>query len=191
MTLTLKSDLLLKNFNLGHNFLTRSGMASILHMCIPCDKPFRKHGTIIFDLVTLTLKFDLILSNFNLCCYLMMVAARRASLSSDNSYSGMCLSGSRTFMVVAHSFVCYNHQNAKPSKYTVLFKKAKYILGHFTVIAGISLEFGGDGPKAHQLQIRWANGRGYGGRLRPPLGSRGNAPVGGSGGRSPPRENGF
>ena len=41
------------------------------------------HGTIIFDLVTLTLKFDLLLKNFNLCCYLVMVAAWRASLSSD------------------------------------------------------------------------------------------------------------
>ena len=39
-----------------------------------------------FCLVTLTLKFDLLLKNFNLGCYLMMVAARRASLSSDNSY---------------------------------------------------------------------------------------------------------
>ena len=44
------------------------------------------HGTIIFDLVTLTLNFDLLLKNFNLGCYLVMVAARRASLSSDNSY---------------------------------------------------------------------------------------------------------
>ena len=43
------------------------------------------HGTITFDLVTLTLKFDLFLKNFNLGCYLVMVAARRAS-SSDNSY---------------------------------------------------------------------------------------------------------
>ena len=41
----------------------------------------------IFDLVTLTLKFDLLSKNFNFGCYLMMVAARRASLSSDNSYS--------------------------------------------------------------------------------------------------------
>ena len=40
------------------------------------------HGTVIFDLVTL--KFDLILKNFNLGCYSVMVAAQRASLSSDN-----------------------------------------------------------------------------------------------------------
>ena len=44
------------------------------------------HGTISFDLVTLTLKFDLLLKNFNYGFYLVMVAARRASLSSDNSY---------------------------------------------------------------------------------------------------------
>ena len=30
---------------------------------------------------------DLLLKNFNLRCFLVMVAARRASLSSDNSYS--------------------------------------------------------------------------------------------------------
>ena len=44
------------------------------------------HGTIVFDLVILTLKFDLLLKNFNHGFYLVMVAARRASLSSDNSY---------------------------------------------------------------------------------------------------------
>ena len=47
---------------------------------------YLSHGTISFDLVTLTLNFDLLLKNFNLGCYLVMVAARRASLSSDNSY---------------------------------------------------------------------------------------------------------
>ena len=40
VTLTLKFDLLLKNFNLGHNFLTRSDRALIFHLCIPCDKTF-------------------------------------------------------------------------------------------------------------------------------------------------------
>ena len=29
-----------KNFNLGHNFHTRSDRAFILHLCIPCDKTF-------------------------------------------------------------------------------------------------------------------------------------------------------
>ena len=36
--------------------------------------------------VTLTLNFDLLLKNFNNGCYSVMVAAQRASLSSDNSY---------------------------------------------------------------------------------------------------------
>ena len=40
VTLTLKFDLLLKNFNLGHNFQTRNDRAFILHMCIPCDSTF-------------------------------------------------------------------------------------------------------------------------------------------------------
>ena len=40
MTLALKLNLLLKNFNLGHNFLTTSDKAFILHMCIPCDITF-------------------------------------------------------------------------------------------------------------------------------------------------------
>ena len=31
----------LKNLNLGHNFLTRSDGAFILHMCIPCDKTYQ------------------------------------------------------------------------------------------------------------------------------------------------------
>ena len=39
VTSTLKFDLILNNFNLGHNFLTRRGRAFILHMYIPCDKP--------------------------------------------------------------------------------------------------------------------------------------------------------
>ena len=59
VTLTLKFDLLLKNFNLGHSFLTRRGRAFILHMYIPCNKTFSMR-TKIFDLVTLTLKFDLL-----------------------------------------------------------------------------------------------------------------------------------
>ena len=46
---------------------------------------FSKH-TLIFDLVTLILRFDLLLKNFNLAYYLMVVATRRALLSSENSY---------------------------------------------------------------------------------------------------------
>ena len=40
VTLTLKFDLLFKNFNLGHSFLTRRGRAFIFNMYIPCDKVF-------------------------------------------------------------------------------------------------------------------------------------------------------
>ena len=36
--------------------------------------------------MTLTFKFDLLLNNFNHGFYLVMVAARRALMSSDNSY---------------------------------------------------------------------------------------------------------
>ena len=43
-------------------------------------------STISFELVTLTFNFDLLFKNFNFGCYLVMVAARWASLSSDNSY---------------------------------------------------------------------------------------------------------
>ena len=38
--MTMNFDLLLKNFNLGQNFLTRRDVAFILHMCITCDKAF-------------------------------------------------------------------------------------------------------------------------------------------------------
>ena len=38
--MTLTFDLFLNSFNLGHNFLTRRDRASILHICISCDKTF-------------------------------------------------------------------------------------------------------------------------------------------------------
>ena len=69
-----------KNFNLGHNFQIRSDRAFILHIWIP------SRDTIIVYLVILSLKFDLLLKNFNISYYLAMVAARRASWSSGNSY---------------------------------------------------------------------------------------------------------
>ena len=47
------------------------------------SQPIRGQGG---HLVFLNLKFDLFLKNFNLGCYLMVAAARGASLSSDNSY---------------------------------------------------------------------------------------------------------
>ena len=40
VTLTLKFDLLLKNFNLGHSFLIRRGRAFIFHIYIQYDKTF-------------------------------------------------------------------------------------------------------------------------------------------------------
>ena len=40
VTLTLKFDLLLKNFNLSHNFLIRRDRDFILQMCISFDKTF-------------------------------------------------------------------------------------------------------------------------------------------------------
>ena len=88
--LTLKFDLLFKNFNLGHNLWTIRDRAVIFHMCIPCDNTFHiipcvflvtipftpyhvyslwqylSHDTIISDLVTLILKFGLLFKNFNL-----------------------------------------------------------------------------------------------------------------------------
>ena len=88
LTLTLKFILLLKNFNLGHNFQTKRDGAFIMHMRIACDKTFHV-GSLFF---TLTLKFDILFKNFNLDCYLVMVAARRASSSSDISYFSLCLS---------------------------------------------------------------------------------------------------
>lgn len=57
---------------------------------------------------------------------------------------------------------------------------------HKSVYAGITLGLNVDGPMAHQHSNPGAIRRGYGGHVRPPLGSRGNAPVGGPGGRSPP-----
>ena len=56
--LTLTFDLLLKKFNLDHNFWTKTDRIFILHMCI-------RHGKIFlsvrfFQVMTLTLTFDLI-----------------------------------------------------------------------------------------------------------------------------------
>ena len=40
VTLILNFDLLIKNFNLGHNFLKRRGRVFIFHICISYDKTF-------------------------------------------------------------------------------------------------------------------------------------------------------
>ena len=47
VTLTLKFDLLLKNFNLCNSFLTRRGRAFIFHMYISCYKTFPQVPTIL------------------------------------------------------------------------------------------------------------------------------------------------
>ena len=75
MTLTLKFDLLLKYFTLGHNFLTRRDRAFILYMCILCDQDL-SHGAIFF--VPRDLDFEVLptLKNFNNGFYLVMVAAQ-------------------------------------------------------------------------------------------------------------------
>ena len=63
---------------------------------------------------------------------------------------------------------------------------AAFNIGLF-ISPGILLEISVDGPKAHQQKFPWALiGPGVWGPPRPPVGSRGNAPVGGSRGRSPP-----
>ena len=55
---------------------------------------------LLFYLVALILNFYLLLKNFNLGCYLVMFAARRASLSSDNSFgSHTKLSNFKVFKV--------------------------------------------------------------------------------------------
>ena len=55
-----------------------------VYFCYYCLLLDLSHGTKTVDIVTLTLKFDLLFENFNLGCYLVIVATRRASLSSDN-----------------------------------------------------------------------------------------------------------
>ena len=89
---TLTFDLLLKNFNLGHSFLTRRGKAFILHMYIPCDKTFPWVPKF-FDQVTLTFKFDLLLKIFNLG-YSVLTRRGRAFIFH------MCIPCSKTFNAV-------------------------------------------------------------------------------------------
>ena len=100
VTLTFKFDLLFKNFNLGHIFLTRRGRAFIFHMCIPCSKTFR-HCAMISDVLTSTLlvyllkkivlDYDFWMRGVTYCCFLHMVAAGELCCLSDNS-SYICCS---------------------------------------------------------------------------------------------------
>ena len=56
--------------------------------------------------------FDLLLKNFNLGCYLVMVAARRASLSSDNYYLQLLCA----HMLTSHR-AALNHITIHANKY--------------------------------------------------------------------------
>ena len=80
LDLDIKFDLLWKNFNLGHNFQNRRDRAFILHI----TKPSTWYHN--FWSCDLDLEVWPPCENFNLGCYLMKVAARQASLPSDNSY---------------------------------------------------------------------------------------------------------
>ena len=62
MALTLKFDLLLKNFNLGCYLI----MVAAPRVSLSSDNSYY--------LMALTLKFDVLLKNFNLGCYLIMVS---------------------------------------------------------------------------------------------------------------------
>ena len=62
VTLTLKFDLLFKNFNLDHSSLTRRGRDFICAFFV--TRPYM--GTKIFDLMTLNLKFGLLSKKINL-----------------------------------------------------------------------------------------------------------------------------
>ena len=75
-----------KNFNLGHNSLTRSDRAFILHMCIPCDKTFHmvpyfltlwpSSLTYFWKTLTLAITFSCFLSEdigLSYCTYVYLV----------------------------------------------------------------------------------------------------------------------
>ena len=82
MNLTLKFDLLLKSFNLA--FELQGIVFSYCTGVFLVTRPFTWYHN--FWLRDLDLEVWPTCENLNLGCYLMMVAARRASLSSDNSY---------------------------------------------------------------------------------------------------------
>ena len=83
MTLTLKFDLLLKNFNLGNNLWTVKDRAFINCTCvffrIFVTRPFAPYHN--FRLNDLDIELWM---TFTKCCYFNLVASRRTSLSYDN-----------------------------------------------------------------------------------------------------------
>ena len=66
VTLTLRFDLLVKNFNLGHNLWTMRDRALIHISHVYSLRQDLSRHSIIFCLITLTLKFDLLFKNVNL-----------------------------------------------------------------------------------------------------------------------------
>ena len=91
MTLTLKFDLIFKNFIMGRSLFSRSVRTFILHICVHCDKIFYAVSSF-FDPVTLTLEYDLIFRRQNTgyetnvcCCNLHMVATGELCCHSDKS----------------------------------------------------------------------------------------------------------
>ena len=71
--------------------------------------------------------------------------------------------------------------------FTFHSKTYEYLLIRPYIYTGILLEISVDGPLAHQQKFPWALiGPGVWGPRWPPVGSRGNAPVGGPRGAKPP-----
>ena len=98
VTLTLPFDLLLKNFNLGHNFQTRR------------DRAFKLHIWYQFILIHWPWSLTYFWKIFNLCCHLLMVAIRQPSLPSDNSYYALGLRYLDHLSVCSSLFVSYSVQ---------------------------------------------------------------------------------
>ena len=95
VTLTLKFDLLLKNFNIGNDFLKRRGRAFIFHICISCSKIFNAEPWFLTLKIDLLFKkidrdYDFWIRGVTYCCYLYMVVAGELCGLSENSGS-ICL----------------------------------------------------------------------------------------------------
>ena len=114
VTLTYKFDLLLKNFNLDHSFVTRRGRSFIFHICIPCSKTFNVvpwfwcsdldlEGWPTFKKIVLD--YDFWIRGVTYCCYLHMVPAGELCCLSDNS--GFCnvIAQNETFISETSFFI--------------------------------------------------------------------------------------
>jgi hypothetical protein len=87
--LTLEFDLLVENFNLGHNFWFVGGMAFIFHIRIPSDKTF------LLISWSLALEFDLLFQILNLGHNFWLVGARAFIFH-------MCIPSGKTFHLRYH-----------------------------------------------------------------------------------------